>query len=627
LEKDSELAGAESSAHEFEVKATNDQQIQLNDGLLDGKIESDKDVTASPLGDALRGDRGSVDEADEIQSELPFDENVLSGNSQEKDSGSQSSQHEALHSEREDIDSDPVVSVKENHKNVVLGFEDAPEQPLFQKDSDDVSEKENRILVGSDVSESDLDSDAAESPEAKQVDTVDSAEDLLKSGYPYFVEKQWLPLEDCVDDKGSYDQLVNRIRTRVDQVCNGSSSSVNIYDEHYFEGINVAIDFSKRIIGHTEASYSPGFITADCSLKDNKSFRGPFAPSFIDSTPATCSKVIEETTILIHRDDCGNTWHSLADFAGTSFLEQSLGISPHDAKIIVSDSRLMCHGSYPEQDPTPREIDCLEPACPYVDSWRAMARNGVHRGIEFDGTVCFKRLLIPMSYYGEVWAGKLCSANVTFPKYSSTVLDYLGLIPKAKPTLEDPSIEILLIDRKVKPFSRAHTGRQFSHPEELAKSIQNADYSFRLRDRIISPKVHVNLVDLAVLNFREQLRIVSNSDIIAGMHGAGLSLMIYTPEHAHVLEMVPYTWKEDLFKRLAFKVKRHYWSWRNSYRHKHFNPECHELNSIPEDKNISQIYVCDRRGLDKTDVTVDEVTPLLKASIVQILTRATGAQS
>jgi hypothetical protein len=74
--------------------------------------------------------------------------------------------------------------------------------------------------------------------------------------------------------------------------------------------------------------------------------------------------------------------------------------------------------------------------------------------------------------------------------------------------------------------------------------------------RGVSVQIEVEAVDLAVISFKEQVKLVSTADILMGLHGAGLTHFIFTQPHAHVFELIPFSWEADEYETLAAKARR-----------------------------------------------------------------------
>lgn len=66
--------------------------------------------------------------------------------------------------------------------------------------------------------------------------------------------------------------------------------------------------------------------------------------------------------------------------------------------------------------------------------------------------------------------------------------------------------------------------------------IKNIDELISLVDR---DKYDINKVQLELYTFEEQLNIISNTDILFGFHGGGLSWLLFLPDSAKVIEILP----------------------------------------------------------------------------------------
>lgn len=80
------------------------------------------------------------------------------------------------------------------------------------------------------------------------------------------------------------------------------------------------------------------------------------------------------------------------------------------------------------------------------------------------------------------------------------------------------------------------------------------------------PKFQVRGVQIDLFKFKHQLQLVTNTDILIGMHGAGLTHTVFLPKHATLVEMIPSYWSYNAhghFMSLAKWRHLHYISWEN----------------------------------------------------------------
>lgn len=112
--------------------------------------------------------------------------------------------------------------------------------------------------------------------------------------------------------------------------------------------------------------------------------------------------------------------------------------------------------------------------------------------------------------------------------------------------------------------------RVFAHMGVTAKARSDAlriTYCRRTTGRVLDPAVEdlflrriaqephcqLNSVDFAAISFREQLQTIANTDLLIGVHGAGLTHLLFLPDHATVLEY--YEGGESAFFRLFSQLR------------------------------------------------------------------------
>lgn len=117
-----------------------------------------------------------------------------------------------------------------------------------------------------------------------------------------------------------------------------------------------------------------------------------------------------------------------------------------------------------------------------------------------------------------------------------------------------------------------------AHPRnptgKLSRKIKNEAEILRAVKRKRSD-FHVSGVQIDLFDFEQQLKMITQTDILIGMHGAGLTHTIFLPKHAALIELVPNYWMSaaDHFMYLAQWRGLHYERWVNSDPH----------NEVPDD--------------------------------------------
>ncbi len=115
---------------------------------------------------------------------------------------------------------------------------------------------------------------------------------------------------------------------------------------------------------------------------------------------------------------------------------------------------------------------------------------------------------------------------------------------------------------------RKHTVSYSQNPKTLKKSLTRKIYNTEeilkfLRAR--RPEFNVTTIQIEQLSFKEQLGLVSETDILIGMLGAGLTHALFLPPHAGVIELRPSYWTQtDLYFQAIAKWRGlHYQRWKN----------------------------------------------------------------
>ena len=102
-----------------------------------------------------------------------------------------------------------------------------------------------------------------------------------------------------------------------------------------------------------------------------------------------------------------------------------------------------------------------------------------------------------------------------FQRWNIQIRNNYGLLTEKMPTNE--RFQILLLVRGIKLGGAQQSSRVFSNLEELKKSLSTI------------PDAELVAVDLAHLPFEEQVKLVGNSSMVIGMHGAGIPSSMHMP--------------------------------------------------------------------------------------------------
>lgn len=111
-----------------------------------------------------------------------------------------------------------------------------------------------------------------------------------------------------------------------------------------------------------------------------------------------------------------------------------------------------------------------------------------------------------------------------YDAFSRHILSGFGVTRRQART---SSVRVLMVVRKPYLPSHPRMGRQIDNEAALVSALDSI------------PGIVVDVVDFAGLDFEEQLRRVSASDVMIGMHGAGLTHALWLPVGGALLEIRP----------------------------------------------------------------------------------------
>uniref|UniRef100_A0A8C9THG2 EGF domain-specific O-linked N-acetylglucosamine transferase n=1 Tax=Scleropages formosus TaxID=113540 RepID=A0A8C9THG2_SCLFO len=208
-----------------------------------------------------------------------------------------------------------------------------------------------------------------------------------------------------------------------------------------------------------------------------------------------CDLVVERPTIFMKLDAGVNMYHHFCDFVNlyiSQHLNNSFGT---DVNVVMWDTSLYGYGDL------------------FSETWKAFSDYDVIHLKSFDSKrVCFKDAffsLLPRMRYGLFYNTPLisdCRTEGLFRAFSQHVLHRLH-IPQEGP--KDGKIRVSLLARST----------------EYRKILNQDEVS------AILSYFHADVP------FLDQLRATHNSDIFIGMHGAGLTHLLFLPDWAVIFEL------------------------------------------------------------------------------------------
>ncbi|KAI0240491.1 EGF domain-specific O-linked N-acetylglucosamine transferase [Lamellibrachia satsuma] len=317
----------------------------------------------------------------------------------------------------------------------------------------------------------------------------------------------------------------------------------------YCYGTNVYMDFSESKIKsstkrYREDLFKQGQIGGHCKmyadrLREEGEHKSPLQSWYAElqefaSLPFhplrdnKCDIVIDKPTIVMKLDAGVNMFHHFCDFVNLYVAQHINNTFSTDVNIIMWDTSGSGYGDF------------------FSATWKAFTDHSIVHLKEYDGKkVCFRDLmfpLLPRMRYGLYYNMPLipgCKKSGMLRAFSQHVLHRLNA------TQEGP----LRNKIRVTLLSRGSMYRNILNEDELAnglKTIQDYEVKLVRFDRR--------------LPFIDQLKVTQNSDIFIGMHGAGLTHLLFQPDWGVIFEL--YNCEDtECYKDLARLRGLHYITW------------------------------------------------------------------
>ncbi|XP_041445201.1 EGF domain-specific O-linked N-acetylglucosamine transferase isoform X1 [Xenopus laevis] len=221
---------------------------------------------------------------------------------------------------------------------------------------------------------------------------------------------------------------------------------------------------------------------------------------------AHCDIIIEKPTYFMKLDAGVNMYHHFCDFVNLYITQHVNNSFSTDINIVMWTTSVYGYGDL------------------FSDTWKAFTDYEITHLKAYDNKrVCFKDAvfaLLPRMRYGLFYNTPLishCHGSGLFRAFSQHVLHRLNIT-------QHPATEAKI---RVTILVRSTEFRKILNLDELVQALEAV------------PTFQVKVVDYKyrVLGFLEQLSITHNSDIFIGMHGAGLTHLLFLPDWAVVFEL------------------------------------------------------------------------------------------
>jgi hypothetical protein len=247
-----------------------------------------------------------------------------------------------------------------------------------------------------------------------------------------------------------------------------------------------------------------------------------------ESTSHSNVQVEDTPTYLLARDeDCENSFHSTADFTNMHLVSHVIDQDPASQQVILWDQHK--DGPYTE----------------LISKTFAGGKKLLRPRDYQNKVVKFKKLIFHLeSPAGLIFPkvarpGQLrCKSTWLFTSYAERVLRSFNLWNVAPPRV--PHATMLIRNRT----PTKNVGRIMSNQKEVEGVLREGNMMTH------------QVVDTAKLPFGEQLQIIRATNILIGVHGAGLMLILFAADEAVLLEVHP-SYRQDRHFRHASRMVGH----------------------------------------------------------------------
>lgn len=259
--------------------------------------------------------------------------------------------------------------------------------------------------------------------------------------------------------------------------------------------------------------------------------------------------------ILVKREGEGNLWHSLMEIMSLSMTLDVLQMTPNDGPEGTARGVPFLR----PEDGQNTQVVILDGKAdgPYFDLWRLFAKRPTIRLAQLPAqSTEIRDIIIPLpGGSNPVWRGDWepndCGHSELLRTFSRRVLNHFNMTDYDETEASSSSGDRPGPDTVVVTFIHRLGTRKLLEAEAHIAALQH---------RYTNSHASIHLVDLAALPFAEQIRIVRNSDVLVGVHGAGLTHGLWMRERSVMVEILPEGFTHKGFRNLAGALGHSYFS-------------------------------------------------------------------
>ncbi|KAL0274127.1 UNVERIFIED_CONTAM: hypothetical protein PYX00_006625 [Menopon gallinae] len=220
-----------------------------------------------------------------------------------------------------------------------------------------------------------------------------------------------------------------------------------------------------------------------------------------------CDVVLEKPAFIMKIDATVNMYHHFCDFFN---LYASLHLNISHPSVFNTDVHIIIWETYPYRSN-------------FADMWKVFTKNKVLTLRNFSGkTVCFRNVvfpLLPRMIFGLYYNTPLikgCEKSGLFKAFSEFVLHRLNIHEHVR---NNSKVHVTLLSRET-------AYRNILNEKNLISALEK-DSDLEVRRIVFNNEIP----------FRSQLEVIRNTDILIGIHGAGLTHLLFLPDWAAIFEL------------------------------------------------------------------------------------------
>lgn len=266
---------------------------------------------------------------------------------------------------------------------------------------------------------------------------------------------------------------------------------------------------------------------------DYVKLREPRKPSSIEQDDQA-----EGFSILVKREDNNqNLWHTMMEIMSMTMSLDVLrqAINPRTGR-----------SYWTEADIESTQVLILDdlPNGPYHDLWSIFAKRPPTRFSMMDKDKPLEtNLIVPLAgssnpFWQDQWVALNCGESALLKTFSDRVLDFYNISENVSRSKRQ--LVVTFVDRQAK-----------------RRLLQKAEYIDALK--LTFPDMDVRVVDFAELDLAAQIRVAHSTDILVGVHGAGLIHGMFLPPHSAVVEIQPHGVEHYGFDMMAKSLGHRYY--------------------------------------------------------------------